>query len=224
MEQRARRRAASPGSSSIFIHCAGASAHEADSKLAASLQSELGADWDVECPKLPEERPEYQLWTADIRKACARCNQPTFFVGHSFGGSLLVKYLSEEPTPPPTAGIFIIAAPYWGRGRLVGRGVRAEPGFRVEASEAGAGFSLSGRNDSVVPFAHLAPYREKLPQARVCELSGRDHQLNDDLSETAREILRHVLEYALIQAALHGRLPVAEHRPQMVSLNVRAEE
>jgi hypothetical protein len=41
----------------------------------------------------------------------------------------------------------------------------------------------------VVPFAHLALYRQKLPQARVRELVGRGHQLDDDLSEVARDLL-----------------------------------
>jgi hypothetical protein len=34
-----------------------------------------------------------------------------------------------------------------------------------------------------------ALYRQKLPQARARELVGRDHQLNDDLSEAARDML-----------------------------------
>ncbi len=44
-----------------FIHGAEAGAHEADAKLAAALQTDLGADWEVVCPKMPEERPEYPL-------------------------------------------------------------------------------------------------------------------------------------------------------------------
>jgi hypothetical protein len=37
-----------------------------------------------------------------------------------------------------------------------------------------------GSDDPEVPFAHLALYHQKLPQARVRELAGRDHQLDDD--------------------------------------------
>jgi hypothetical protein len=40
----------------------------------------------------------------------------------------------------------------------------------------------------MVPFAHLALYAEQLPQATVCELDERGHQLNDDLSEVAADI------------------------------------
>jgi uncharacterized protein len=43
-----------------------------------------------------------------------------------------------------------------------------------------------------VPFAHLALYAEKLPQAAVRELDGRGRQLNNDLSEVADDIKRAV--------------------------------
>jgi predicted alpha/beta hydrolase family esterase len=173
----------------LFIHGAGPGAHEADSKLAASLQSELGADWEVVCPKLPEKRPEYPLWAAQIARAAAKWDEPVFFVGHSFGGSLLLKYLSEQPTGPSAAGIFIIAAPYWGSGGWSGEEFALKKDFASSLPKNAPVFLYQGRDDNEVPFAHLALYREKLPRAQVRELPGRDHQLNDDLSETARDML-----------------------------------
>jgi predicted alpha/beta hydrolase family esterase len=173
----------------LFIHGAGAGAHEADSKLAASLQSELGGGWEVVCPKLPEERPEYPLWKAEITRACARWSGGVYFVGHSFGGSLLLKYLSEEPTPPPASGVFIIAAPYWGSEGWSGDEFALSEDFASKLPRQAPVVLYHGREDSVVPFAHLALYRQKLPQARVRELVGRGHQLDDDLSEVAHDLL-----------------------------------
>jgi predicted alpha/beta hydrolase family esterase len=173
----------------LFVHGAGGGAHEADSKLTASLQAELGAAWSVACPKMPEKRPEYPLWRAKLARACARSTAADVFVGHSFGGSLLLKYLSEEPTPPPAAGIFIIAAPYWGAGGWSSDEFALSEDFASKLPKQVRVFLYHGRDDSEVPFAHLALYRQKLPQAHVRELAGRNHQLNDDLSETARDIL-----------------------------------
>lgn len=173
----------------LFIHGAGAGAHEADGKLAASLQTKLGADWEVACPKMPEERPEYPLWRVDIARACAPCADRTIVVGHSFGGSLLLKYLSEELTPPPIAGLFIISAPYWGSGGWSSDEFALKDDFASKLPRQAPVFLYHGRDDGEVPFAHLALYSQKLPQAHVRELAGRDHQLNDDLSETARDIL-----------------------------------
>jgi len=35
-------------------------------------------------------------------------------IGHSLGGSFLLKYVSEEKIAKTVAGIFLIATPYWG--------------------------------------------------------------------------------------------------------------
>lgn len=45
-----------------------------------------------------------------------------------------------------------------------------------------------GLEDQTVPPEHADLYRRAIPHARVHLLHGRDHQLNDDLSEVARAI------------------------------------
>jgi hypothetical protein len=40
-----------------------------------------------------------------------------------------------------------------------------------------------------VPFAHLALYAQKLPQATLREFDRRGHQFQNDLSEVAADIL-----------------------------------
>jgi hypothetical protein len=42
--------------------------------------------------------------------------------------------------------------------------------------------------DETVPPAHADRYARVIPQARLHRLPGRDHQLDDDLSEVARAI------------------------------------
>ena len=42
--------------------------------------------------------------------------------------------------------------------------------------------------EEVVPFAHLALFAVKLPQATVRELGGRGHQFGNDLAEVADDI------------------------------------
>jgi pimeloyl-ACP methyl ester carboxylesterase len=45
-----------------------------------------------------------------------------------------------------------------------------------------------GLEDEIVPPSHLELYARAVPQARTHRLKGRDHQLDDDLSEIAEEI------------------------------------
>lgn len=49
-----------------------------------------------------------------------------------------------------------------------------------------------GTADETVPIAHVDLYKRAIPAATVTKLSGRDHQLNDDLSEVAAVIRANV--------------------------------
>src|SRR5690242_736230 len=99
----------------LFIHGAGRGAHDLDGKLAASLQRALGDDYQVNNPPMPSEgAPQFTLWKAEIARQIEALDDSPILVGHSLGGSVLLKYLSEEKVDKPIAGLFIIAAPYWG--------------------------------------------------------------------------------------------------------------
>ena len=45
-----------------------------------------------------------------------------------------------------------------------------------------------GLQDQTAPPSHAGLYAKAIPQAQVHELPGRDHQLNNDLSEVAEAI------------------------------------
>jgi hypothetical protein len=47
-----------------------------------------------------------------------------------------------------------------------------------------------GSNDETAPFGHIDLYAQTIPQAIARRLSGRDHQLNNDMSEVAGDIRR----------------------------------
>jgi len=49
-------------------------------------------------------------------------------------------------------------------------------------------FLYHSRDDEIVPFAHMAIYAKKLPQATIRKFNGRGHQFNNDLSEVAKDI------------------------------------
>jgi len=174
----------------LFIHGAGTGAYAADRLLADSLQRALGGAHDVQCPQMPdEENVPLPLWTAEIDARLEAASGPVALVGHSVGGSVLLKYLCERRPAPRIAGLFVIAAPYWG----------ADEGWRWDdaALPADAAAKLAGdwplifyhsRDDDTVPFAHLALYAAKLPRAIVRTFDGRGHQFGNDLSEVAADI------------------------------------
>ena len=58
-----------------------------------------------------ENDPEYQLWHVRIGKELTALAADVILIGHSLGGSFLLKYLSEEKVEKTVAGVFLIAAP-----------------------------------------------------------------------------------------------------------------
>ena len=174
----------------LFIQGAGAGAREADSLLAASLQDALGKDYEVHCPQMPDEDDaSYDAWTAEIDSRLAAIQGPVALVGHSVGGSVLLKYLCERKPLREVAGLFVIAAPYWGASKFWSWDEAALPAdAATRLTGAWPLVFYQSRDDEIVPFAHLAMYAAKLPRATIREFDGRGHQFNDDLAAVAADI------------------------------------
>lgn len=177
----------------LFLQGAGPGAHEADHKLVSSLRRLLGSSYEVDYPAMPNEADaDYATWKRCLEAELTKSSDPVVLVGHSVGGSILIKAMTEVEVRRPIAGIFLIAAPIWGGDGWRYQGYEALALPRDAARKLPAGvpiFLYHGRDDGVVPFAHLALYARKLPHATTRELDGRGHQLNNDLSEVARDIL-----------------------------------
>jgi uncharacterized protein len=176
----------------LFIQGGGSGAHKEDERLVASLRKHLGSTYEVRYPQmLKESDPDYQRWRPQMRKELSSMKGNVILVGHSLGGSFLLKYLSEEKIETRVAGLFLIATPYWGGDgwRYEGYKANALPeDFRSRLPKGTPIFFYHSRDDEVAPFAHLALYEDKLPQATFRVLDGRGHQLNNDLSEVAADI------------------------------------
>lgn len=173
----------------LFIQGAGEGAYEEDEKLAASLQDVLGTEYHVMYPRMPnEESPEDRAWTSQISRELALLDGKVILVGHSAGGAVLLKYLLKENVGKSIAGIFLISIPYWGPEDDEDNEYTLHEGFASQLPNGLPIFLYHSRDDEWVPFAHLAMYAEKLPQATIREFDGRGHQFNNDLSEVAADI------------------------------------
>jgi predicted alpha/beta hydrolase family esterase len=173
----------------LFIQGGGEGAYKEDEELVKSLRDVLGAEYDVLYPKMPEEENSgYEAWKVQISKEIAVLNGKLILVAHSVGCSMLLKYLSEERIENLLAGIFLIAAPYWGPGGWPVDEFTLDEGRASKLLKAFLIFFYHSRDDNIVPFTHLAKHTEKFPQAIICEFDGRGHQFNNDLSEVAADI------------------------------------
>jgi uncharacterized protein len=176
----------------LFIHGGGQGAYEADSPLAESLQKELGSAYELHYPRMPlEEDAGYLDWKARIAGELESLNDDVILVGHSVGGSILLKFLSEEHVERSIAGLFLIATPYfggdenWNYDELI-----LSPAFPKHLSAIPRIFFYHSRDDETVPFAHMVLYAVKLRRAVIREFDGRGHQFRNDLTEIAGDIKR----------------------------------
>jgi pimeloyl-ACP methyl ester carboxylesterase len=162
--------------------------YAADAKLVASLQEVLGEAYTVHYPLLLNE-PEPDFGRGQqIGKEMALIRGEVILVGHSLGASMLLKYLSENKIKKRIGGIFLISTPFWSGDEDWQQGLKLQEGFADRLPKGIPIFLYHCRDDEVVPFGHLALYKQKLPWATFREVASGGHQFNNDLSEVAADI------------------------------------
>jgi predicted alpha/beta hydrolase family esterase len=174
----------------VFIQGGGARVHDDwDATMVDDLRGELGEGYEVRYPRMPEEAdPSYARWSTAVGHELAVVDDEAVVVGHSVGATILVNFLAEVAPPRRLGAIVLIAAPFVGTGGWPGEefelprelGARLQRGVPVHL--------FHGLDDETAPPDHIDLYASAIPQAQLHRLPHRDHQLNNDLSEVAREI------------------------------------
>jgi predicted alpha/beta hydrolase family esterase len=176
----------------LFIQGGGEGAHdEWDDKLVEHLGRELGPDYEIRYPHMPNEAdPNYARWKAALKKEFGRLDEGAIVVGHSIGGTILINTLAEEPPDLALSGIFLLASPFVGEGGWPGEDIKPMSGLGRRLPARTPVYVYHGSADETAPFEHAGLYANSIPQAIVRRLTGRDHQLNNDMSEVAADIRR----------------------------------
>lgn len=174
----------------LFVQGGGADVHEAwDLALVQSLRRELGSGYDVRYPTMPNESdPSVAHWRPTLERELASLGAGAIVVGHSVGATILIEVLASAATKTSLDAIVLIAAPFVGEGGWPSEEIAPRPDLAERLSAEARVFLYHGEDDDVVPVAHVDLYARAIPRALVRRLAGRDHQLNDDLSEVARDI------------------------------------
>jgi predicted alpha/beta hydrolase family esterase len=150
-------------------------APQGSGRLAAHLAREVGPDYRVIAPEMPHaDSPDYQSWRDRIELELAAIDEGVILVGHSFGGSVLLKYLAEGSYRKPIRGLFLVSVPDWGPDgwAYAEFAVPDDVGSRLPATRI---FIYHSRDDPEVPFAHLGYYQQHLPAATIREIAGSEH-------------------------------------------------
>lgn len=176
----------------LFVQGGGKDTHDSwDDKLVASLRRALGPAYTIRYPRMPaEDDPDPAAWKRTVARELSKLRDGVFLVGHSIGAAILMDYLADGTLERRLAGVFLIATPFIGDGGWPSEDLRPTRQVARALHDGAPLFFYRGGEDETVPVSHLEMLAAAFPDATIRRLEGRNHQLNDDLSEVARDIAR----------------------------------
>ena len=174
----------------LFIQGGGDNGYEADKSLVASLQKEIGHDYNFQYPELnsDESLPDFG-WIQEICKEVAGMKRDFFLVGHSLGASMILKYLSENTANKNIKAIFLAATPFWTGDEDWKQGLKLNENFEHKLPNHIPIFFYHTKDDKEVPFSHFIQYKQKIPNAVFREIKTGGHQFDNELSKVAKDII-----------------------------------
>jgi uncharacterized protein len=175
----------------LFVPSAGPQTDDQGSSgLIRYLKSSLGKNSDLVCPEMPEpENPMYFKWKKVLEKEMTSGVAPIVLVGHSFGGSVLLKYISEEKFSREITGLFLVAVPFWGQTGWEIDEFLLKPDFELYINRIPDIYIYHSCEDQWVPFVHLVHYSRVLLNAKIRVLQGKDHEFFKGLPQLTEDLI-----------------------------------
>jgi uncharacterized protein len=173
----------------LFIQGGGEGGYEADRELVASLQTVLGKAYAISYPEIKSDESASDFgWVQQIGKKISETKSDIVLAGHSFGASMILKYLSENSINKKIAGIFLIATPFWNGNEDWQIGLKLQENFADKLPGEVPIFLYHCEDDEEIPFTHLEHYKQKLTRATFRVIKKGGHQLNNDLTLVGNDI------------------------------------
>lgn len=157
----------------------------------ASLQKNLGKNFEVLLPQMPNARnSKYLEWKIWFEKLFPFLNKELILIGHSLGGIFLVKYLSENKFPKKIKRLFLIAPPFDDKNS--GHSL-ADFNFKIKnlkrlTRQCEKINIYHSKDDSVVHFNDFLKYKENLPTAKLYIFKNKGHFAQERFPELAKNI------------------------------------
>ncbi len=164
-----------PGLRILFIHGAGAQDTDDSSQpLLRGLRAALPRETVVDAPIMPDpDHPDAVAWDGAVRKHMAAIDEDFVAVGHSLGGSTILREISEHGAPARLCGVVTIAMPFWNAPdwKVPDYAVPEDTGPLKDVPLV----LYASTDDETVAIDHLDRYAAMLPDAVLRRVSGTDH-------------------------------------------------
>lgn len=128
----------------------------------------------VDAPIMPDaDNPDAVAWGEAVRSHMDAIDEDFVAVGHSLGGTTILKEIAERGTPPDLRGAVTMAMPFW---KAPGWQV---PDYAVPDDTGALGdvplILYASVGDETVAIDHLDRYGAMLPNAVLRRVSGTGH-------------------------------------------------
>jgi len=152
------------------------------------LRQKLGSNYEVILPIMPNKtNAQFDEWKIWFEKLIPFLHGGVILVGHSLGGTFLVKYLSENQFKKKIKAVFLVGAVY----------DKDDDGYSVVSFSLPEKLNLQtekiylyhSKDDLVVPFSTLGQYKKALPKAETKVFEDRGHFNQEEFPELAQDIL-----------------------------------
>lgn len=179
----------------LFVHSAGPQGGDAGSApLLRALREELGDAARIHAPIMPQpDSPEATAWDEALAGHIEALQQPFIAVGHSLGGSTLLRHFALHAVPQRLLGVICIATPFWGMPEWDVPDYALPPGFAERLALLPRLVFYHSSDDDVVDVSHLHRYGTELSRAELREVAGRGHVFAGvpvtDIADDIRSIL-----------------------------------
>ncbi|MGN6249800.1 MAG: alpha/beta hydrolase [Ginsengibacter sp.] len=173
----------------LFTQGGGERGYEVDKKLVASLKVKLGNEYHIIYSEIRSDlaAPDFG-WTKEIGRKISDMKGKLILVGHSFGASMILKFLSEHQPMKNISGIFLISTPFWSGDEEWKKGLKLNEDFADKLPIGPPIFFYHCKDDEEVPFSQFEEYKQKIPFGIFREIKTGGHQLNNDLSLVAKDM------------------------------------
>jgi uncharacterized protein len=174
----------------LFLHSAGHQhGDEGSSRLISYLKKNLSHTFDIIAPIMPHpDDPDYESWKTVLHEILKIMDNNMIIVGHSLGGSVLLKFLSEEKFTKTIRALFLVAVPYWGFEDWEADEFILRDSFVKHLPTIKKISIYHSQDDEIISPTHAEKYAEEIPAADLYQLNGYGHVFWDGLPELVEAI------------------------------------
>lgn len=155
------------------------------------LEKDLGSNYRLTAPDMPDaEAPNYSKWARAFGAAMQSLSGDLHLVGHSLGGTIILKYFAlNGGASERIKSLHLAAVPYWGLPDWEIDDFLLPKNYVQALATVPKIFFYQGTEDDVLTPEHLDKYKLDISRAKIRILKGSDHVFTHGIPELTKDIL-----------------------------------